>query len=190
VLAANKYSPEERLQPVMDALAGTVGETVHAAVREGRSIIHIGFAVPGPGPHFAVRPGERQLAHVTGLGKAMLATLTRDELLHLYAEEELTRSTGRGLASRSELLVELDEITRVGYSVEDEESRAGVRCIGAPIFGPNGKAEFAISVTSMPVRLSGERLSAVAREVARSGALATAAFGGTIPDGWGRSGRL
>ncbi len=188
VLATSKYGPEARLQPLIEALAQRIGETVHAAVLDGTSIIHVAFAVPGPGPHLAVRPGARELAHVTGLGKAMLATLPRDEILHRYPEEELPTHTPKGVSSRSALLDELGAIAARGYAIDDEESRAGVRCVGAPIFGPNGTATFAVSVTTMPVRLAGERLDAVAREVCSTAALASAAFGGAIPRGWG-SGR-
>jgi len=36
-----------------------------------------------------------------------------------------------------------------GYAVEDEEGELGIRCIGSPIFGHDGKVIAAVSVTAL-----------------------------------------
>ena len=185
VLVNNKYDPETRLEPLMENLSKTVGETVHAGMLDDTWIIHVARSVPDAGLHMAAPLGSRELAHVTALGKAMLATLTREELLTRYRHEELLVRTKRALATRTALLEELDRVRARGYALDDEESRGGVRCVGAPIFGPAGHAVFAFSVTSMPVHLEGERLEVVARAVRDAAGLATAAFGGIVPDAWG-----
>jgi IclR family acetate operon transcriptional repressor len=185
VLVNNKYDPETRLGPLMDSLGKSVGETVHAGMLDGVWVIHIARSVPEAGLHMAAPLGSRELAHVTALGKAMLSTLPREELLRRYGHEELPVRTRKAIATRTALLEELELSARRGYAVDDEESRAGVRCVGAPIFGPSGNATFAFSVTTMPVHLEGERLEAVARAVREAAALATASFGGSVPDTWG-----
>jgi DNA-binding IclR family transcriptional regulator len=185
VLVNTKYDPETRLEPPMENLAKTVGETVHAGMLDGTWIIHVARSVPEAGLHMAAPLGSRELAHVTALGKAMLATLSRQELVRRYRHEELLVRTSRAIATRTALLVELERIAARGYAVDDEESRAGVRCVGAPIFGPAGDASFAFSVTTMPVHLEGERLEVVAQAVREAAALATAAFGGVVPQTWG-----
>jgi DNA-binding IclR family transcriptional regulator len=184
VLATSKYDPEARLQPIMETLARTVGETVHCGVLDETSIIHVGRAVPDAGPHMAMRLGARDPAHVTALGKAILATLTREDVLQRYQHEQLVVRTGRAIGTRTALLEELGRIARRGFALDDEESRSGVKCLGAPIFGVGGRAIFALSVTTTPVHLEGERLDAVARAVRDSAARATAAFGGVVPVGW------
>ena len=77
VLVNNKYDPETRLEPLMEKLARTVGETVHAGMLDETWIIHVARSVPEAGLHMAAPLGSRELAHVTALGKAMLATLSR-----------------------------------------------------------------------------------------------------------------
>jgi IclR family acetate operon transcriptional repressor len=185
VLVNSKYDPETRLEPLMDNLARTVGETVHAGMLDDTWIIHVSRSVPEAGLHMAAPLGSRELAHVTALGKAMLATLSREELLRRYRHEELLVRTGRAISTRAALLEELEHVAARGYAIDDEESRAGVRCIGAPIFGPGGDATLAFSVTTMPVHLEGERLEVVARAVRDAAELATAALGGAVPATWG-----
>lgn len=115
----------------------------------------------------------------------MLATLPREELLRRYRQEKLPTEAPKSIATRAELLAELEEIRARGYAVDDEESGVGVMCIGAPIFGPTDAASFAMSVTTLPIQLEGERLEAVATALRAAAARATASLGGTVPTSWG-----
>jgi DNA-binding IclR family transcriptional regulator len=184
VLANTRYDPEARLEPLMQALAERVGETVHAGILDGASVIHVALAVPDSGPHLAVALGARAYAHATALGKAMLATLPRQEILERYRQEELPKRTSTAIGNRSALLEDLERIVECGYALDDEESRIGVRCLGVPIFGPSGRAVFAMSVTTTPVNLEGERITAVAAALQECAARATASLGGTVPAAW------
>ena len=127
VLANARYDPEARLEPLMQALSERVGETVHAGILDGASVIHVARAMPDSGPHMAAALGARAYAHVTALGKAMLATLPRQEILEHYRQEELPTRTSAAISSRAALLDELERIVECGYAMDDEESRAGVR---------------------------------------------------------------
>jgi IclR family acetate operon transcriptional repressor len=184
VMATSRYGTEDRLQPLMQALAERLGETVQAGYVDGASVVHVARALPPSGPHMAVRLGLREDAHITALGKAILATKPTDELLALYPVEELATPTPRSLASRSELIDELQATAERGYALDDEESSTGVRCIAAPIFDHTGKGVMALSVTSMPVRLEGDRVEAVAREIQATAQKASLAFGGETPGEW------
>lgn len=184
VLVASKYDFASGLQPLMDRLALRVDETVHAAVLDGRDIIHIARAEPETGPHMAVALGARSPAHATGLGKAILAALPTDDVLRLYPEEELRTLTGNGVRTRSELLRELETTRRRGYAIDNEEARSGVRCVAAPVFESTGTTHLAVSVTSPRENLECDRLRAVAEEVCAVAAELTSALQGEQPEGW------
>lgn len=190
VLVSAKFTPEVRLRPVMDTLSRSVGETVHAGILDDVSVIHIARSVPDAGLHMAAPLGSREFAHVTALGKAILATLSREEILRRYPQEQLPARTAKAISSRTALLDELERIAETGYAIDDEESRAGVRCVGAPVFDASGAAMFAISVTSMPIHLEAERLDAVAQAVVEAAATATASLGAQVPSGWACSASL
>lgn len=184
VLINNNYDLERRLQPQIEELARSVGETVHAAILDHTFVVHVARAAPSHGLHMAAAIGSRAHAHLTALGKAILATLPREELIHRYPQEELPTESPSSIGTRTELLEDLDRVVTRGYAIDNEESRAGVMCVGVPIFGPSDIATFAISVTTLPVQLAGERLDTVVNELKLAAAQASASLGGTMPPTW------
>jgi IclR family acetate operon transcriptional repressor len=179
ILTSNTYDTTARLQPVIDRLAASVLETVHVAVLEQSEIVHIARAVPESGTPFAAEMGTRDAAHWTALGKALLATMDANDVRRLYPGEALPRRTPATLGSVSDLLADLCRIRERGYALDDEESRPGVRCVGAPVFGPAGQVMFAVSVTSAPARLAGDQLDNVIEAVKGCAVLLTTSFGGS-----------
>ena len=133
ILVMNKYDQQARLTPTMRELSKTVGETVHAGMLDGEDVVHISRASPDLGPHMALPLGARVPAHVTALGKAILATLPREAILHRYPYEQLVVMTDQSVGTRAALLEELARVASRGYAIDEGESRAGVRCVGAPV---------------------------------------------------------
>lgn len=189
VLISSKYDTTAKLQPVIDGLARTLEETVHVGVLEYDKVVHVARALPDEGPNMAARIGSRQYAHVTALGKAMLAALPQETVAALYVDERLPGVGPRAISTRAELSAHLRTVAEQGYALDDEESRPGVRCVAAPLFGPDGHPLLAVSVTTMAVRLQAERLTEVADATKAAATLATTAFGGRIPEWWGTGGR-
>jgi DNA-binding IclR family transcriptional regulator len=87
-----------------------------------------------------------------------------------------TRTPGT-IKTLSALLAELEQIRACGYARDIEESRAGVFCIGVPVFGQAGEALFAFSVTTVPQH-GATREEQLARAVQAAASLATTSFGG------------
>jgi DNA-binding IclR family transcriptional regulator len=187
VLVTSKYDTEAKLRPIVDGLAHSLGETVHVGVLEQSQVVHVARALPDSGLNMAARIGSREPAHAAGLGKALLATLSDEDVLRRYSDEELLTRTPNTIGSRTELLQNLATIRERGYATDDEESGVGVMCIAAPVFAPNGQALFAVSVTSMPQRFEGDRFDQILQAVQGAASLATAAFGGRPPLWWRQS---
>ncbi|MEA2408699.1 MAG: IclR family transcriptional regulator, acetate operon repressor [Thermoleophilaceae bacterium] len=165
-------------------LARTLEETVHAGVLDQTEVVHVARALPDDGPNMAVRIGARSPAHATGLGKAMLAALPRQEVEARYAEETLPAAQPNSIRTRAALFQVLDQVAETGYAFDDEEARSGVRCLAAPIFSEDGHPLCAISITTLAVALDGRRRAEVAEAVIAAAALATATLGGRPPERW------
>ena len=184
VLVESKYDLEAKLRPIIDGLSRSLDETVHVGVLDRAQLVHIAAALPESGLNMAARIGSREAAHVAALGKALLAATPPDEVRSLYLDEMLATRTSKTIATRSQLLEELEATRARGYAVDDEESRMGVFCIAAPAFGPDGTAIMAISVTTVPARVAGERMQQVVGGVQGAASLVTAAWGGHVPRSW------
>lgn len=184
VLVESKYDLEAKLRPIIDGLSRSLDETVHVGVLDRAQLVHIAAALPESGLNMAARIGSRESAHVAALGKALMATMPDEEVRTLFLDEMLATRTIKTLATRTALLEDLAATRARGYAIDDEESRMGVFCIAAPAFGPEGDAILAISVTTVPARIAGDRLQQVVGGVRGAASLVTAAWGGHVPRTW------
>ncbi len=180
ILITNTYDATARIQPMIDSLAASVGETVHVGALEQGQIIHIARAAPhASGMRLAAELGSRDFAHSTALGKALLSTLSDTELKHVYPAEQLPVRGPKTIKSRRQLLAEIERVRERGYAIDEEESSPGVKCVAASVRGPGGGGLFAISVTTTPARLDGDKLAKVIAAVCACAAMVTTSFGGT-----------
>lgn len=102
--------------------------------------------VPSSGPiALNHRPGAQTYLHSTALGKAILAEYTDAEVKQLLSEAPLPKLTPQTKIQIPKLLVELQEVRRLGYAVNEEENRVGVYSAGAVVRNADNEAIGAIS---------------------------------------------
>ncbi len=95
--------------------------------------------------------GVRYPAHSTALGKVLLAHLPVEQLLGLFEQYGLPKTSPKTIDSKSRLLEEFETVRKQGYSTSDGELFLGVQAIAAPIFGASGEARAAVSATGVMV---------------------------------------
>jgi DNA-binding IclR family transcriptional regulator len=181
--ALGSLSVRQRTSAYLSGLKMRTGLTVHMAILEQSEAILVAREETQRGSRLASWIGKRMDMHSTGIGKAMLAYLPQAEVDAIIRKHGLARHNENTISTRRRLQEELDRITKMGYSLDNEEDELGVRCIGVPIFGPLGRPLAAISLAGstqelaledLP-RLSGELLATakmMSRAVADSMALA------------------
>ncbi|RJF76377.1 IclR family transcriptional regulator [Rhodopseudomonas palustris] len=102
--------------------------------------------VPSSGPiALNHRPGAQTYLHSTALGKAILAEYTDAEVKQLLSEAPLPKLTPQTKIQIPKLLVELQEVRRLGYAVNEEENRVGVYSAGAVVRNAENQAIGALS---------------------------------------------
>lgn len=188
VLVTNKYKMEAQLRPILTNLSRALDETVHLAILERDQIVHVARELPDDGLNLAAGIGSRAQAHTSALGKALLATLPDEEIRRMYVGARLPTTTATSISTVSALIAELGRIRERGYAVDNEESRLGIKCVAAPVFGVSRDALFALSVTTVPQRLTGDAFDRAVDAVKGAASLATASFGGTVAPEWRHSG--
>ncbi len=133
--------------PVLESLRNEYGETVHLAMIQGNEVVYL-EKLDGLHPIglMSSRVGGHAPAHCTGVGKALLAQLTDEELRRLFGHAKLISFTHSTITNVNALRKELAEIREKGYAIDREEHEVGVKCVAAAIFDQRG-ATAAISVS-------------------------------------------
>lgn len=89
-------------------------------------------------------------AYTSASGKLLLAHLSPQELAATLDSVELKKYAKNTIVNRQELMDNLEEIRRLGYSLEQEESVNQRSCVAAPIRDVSGTVIATISMT-MPM---------------------------------------
>lgn len=158
-----------RCHSLLADLASETGLTSHIAVlRDGESVYV--DRVPGSGLiQFSSYIGMSWPLHASGVGKAFLAFLPREESQRILKNLQLTKITSRTISQRSRLAKQLESFRREGFAWEIGEGDAGAACVAAPVFGRDGAVVAAVSVAGSVQQIGEENapsLGAVAKRFA------------------------
>lgn len=166
----------------MEVVAARLNETVQLACLDHTENIYLAKADSTHPLRLQSEVGGRLSAHATGLGKAMLANLTDEEVRRRFAGKDLFRMTPNTLTTIPGLLEELENVRRTGFAVDNEEYTPGLFCIAVPIRDQFNQTLAAISVSIPLFRMSLDLASSGLAELADASLVITRRLGGTEGD--------
>lgn len=141
-------------------------ETIVLSVLDGKEVVYVSCRSGNQPLAVNYRIGLRLPASCTATGKAILSTFPEDEIQSLFHSGHLASLTKRSITGVGELITDIREVRRRGYSIDDEETVAGMRCVGAPVLAHGGKrAVAAVAFTIVKVQSPRSRWRAVGQEV-------------------------
>ena len=155
-LASRDIGAQSRI--VARQLMETAGETVNVAVLEAGEVVIIAQAECREMMRMVVPLGSRVPLHASGVGKAILSTLSTETVEELLQSRGLPRLTKYTIDKPAALRVALDKVGEHGFALDNEEQAIGLRCAAAPIFAQSGDAIAAISISGPKSRISETRL--------------------------------
>jgi IclR family acetate operon transcriptional repressor len=165
-------------RPVLSQLAELTKMTSRVAIYDQGYPVFI-ERVDGPGSvRFHTPLGQREEPHASAAGKAMLATMTEEQVRAICAENGLQPRTSRTITDLDSLLASLALVRSGGYAVDDEEDAEGIFCVGAAFFGHDGQCAGAVSVTGIKSDLPGWKVQELGRTVRRSADQVSELLGG------------
>ena len=106
--------------------------------------------------------------HATATGKAILAWIPDTELVRVISANGLTSYTSRSITSLSGLVDELRLVRRGKFSIDDEEFREGIVCIGATIREGAGAVIGSISTTVSAARATEDYRQILIKEMIKA----------------------
>jgi IclR family transcriptional regulator, KDG regulon repressor len=134
-------------------------ETVQVAVLDDRYVLNIAKADSSRQLRLVSNLGRRLPAHVTGLGKVLLAALPPEEFDRRMAGVQLETYTSTSIADLDALRAELANVRRAGFAIDNAESTTEVRGVAAPIQDTSGETIAAISISVPVIRMTDDRLT-------------------------------
>jgi IclR family acetate operon transcriptional repressor len=130
------------------ALASSINETAHLAIREGKKALFIDSADANHVIAVAGQTGELVPLYCTAHGKALLADATERELRLIFGTGQLEKYTKSTIRSLAALTKECAAIRERGYATDEAEFRDGLRCVAAPIRVSDGSIIASIGISA------------------------------------------
>lgn len=168
-----EYSLVDRARPLIKALRLQLNETSSLFVPVDWEMEAVLTETSGQTLRYAIEVGTRTPLHCVAAGKAVLASLTEDELDRYFAEATLDRFTEFTKCDRASLAKDLRQIRETGVGFTRDEYTLGMTGVGAAVVS-GGKAIAAIGVAIPTSRSSGEMQKRMVEHVTKCvGALMT-----------------
>lgn len=160
----------EEAKPFLRSLMQETQLVVHMAVLDGAEAMLIDkMEALGTGRQTSF-VGRRLDVHSTGVGKALVAYISEEELALIARQKGFPRRNDNTITTLAALRRELAQVRSLGYSLDNEEDEIGERCIGAPVFDRNSTVVAAISVAGTLNQIPDERIPDLANAVKRTAA--------------------
>jgi IclR family transcriptional regulator, acetate operon repressor len=138
-------------RPLLAEVAAELGESVNLAALEGDHVVYVAHVPSTRSMRMFTEVGSRVPLHSTGVGKAMLATLERDDAAALVARAGMPAATEHTLTRWPALAAELDAVALRGHAMDEEEQEHGVRCVAVAC--PGAGPRLAVSVSGPTARM-------------------------------------
>jgi DNA-binding IclR family transcriptional regulator len=180
-----RNDPLERLaRPLLSALVEQTGHTTHLGVLHGRETLYLLKEQPRAAIPLVTEVGVRLPAHLTAVGRAMLARLPRAQVRALYpTRADFVDRTGAGPSNPIGLRDLLSAERVRGWSEEDGHITSGIASVAVCVVNYGGRPAAAIGCTfpSSAVRTDADR-AALAARVRLAATRLTARLSGTRAD--------
>jgi DNA-binding IclR family transcriptional regulator len=149
-------------RPFLDQLSAELGETVHLAQLDNGQVLYVDKRNAAQPVQMFSDAGKVGPAYCTGVGKAMLAWLSADQLDVALGLQSYHRFTDNTYTSEAALRAELEKIKERGFAFDREEHEPGIICVAVPIFDEAAQLLGAMSVTGPTSRMTLEGLAGLA----------------------------
>lgn len=168
LIVARNWDVREIALPFMRKLNSQFGEMVHLATEDNGEVFYMEKIDSTHIIRIVSEIGARLPMHCSGLGKVILANLPISEVERIVSQKGLPMMTKNTITETARLDVELAKIRIQGYAVDNQEIMEGLRCVAAPIKDANSDVHYAISVSGLAERLSGEYFETIKNEVIKA----------------------
>ena len=161
-------------RPHLLRLSEACGETINLAVIVGNEVEQVDqvdcrFLMGVTGSTDWV--GQRVPLHCSAVGKVFLASGTP------LPAGDLERRTAKSIASRDELLADLNRARELGWALAESELEEGLVAVAAPVRAQDGSVVAALAISGPATRIASDRAQELGRLVAQQAVELSAELG-------------
>lgn len=160
LISHNEADIIKKSMPYLESLRDFTKESVSLAVLDGTNIVYIAKADSYELLRSNIEIGKKFPAHLTALGKVLLAHLSSKKINQLYNMDKCSIDL-----NISELSQTLDKVKVEGFAIDDEECTPGIRCVAAPILDAINEVSTAISISGPTIRFTLDKIDLWKREL-------------------------
>lgn len=168
------------LQPILDALAETTGESAHSALPSEAGLTTVALCEPNRSTRVWIDPTQVLPYHATASGVVFLSHMPETEAQALLQRLPARRYTEETL-SPDDLMDRIAEARKKGYARSFGWLEVDTASFAAPVFDWHGKVITTVAVACVRARVNETTEPALISAVLNAAATATRAFGGKPP---------
>jgi DNA-binding IclR family transcriptional regulator len=147
------------VKPFLEQLSNVFKEVTCLAIEQDMSMVYV---ATHDGPDHMLKffnyIGKRAPMHCTGSGKLLLTNYSSRQLAEYIKKKGSIKPTKNTINTYRELRIELDQIRKQNYSIDNEECEIGMRCVAIPIRNYTGNIIAGLSVTGPVVRMTSQKI--------------------------------
>lgn len=166
-----------------DNLSVLTDETITLSVLDGREVVYIACRNSASPLGITFRIGMRLPAIFTATGKAILSSMTDQEVRAILAGPWPEPLTPRSVASIDGLLRELEECRRRGFSIDDGQTRKGMYCFGTPVRDSTNRVVAGVAVSLLAARVDPPTTKLAAQSIQTIANHLSIRLGADVPPG-------
>ncbi len=167
--------------PYMRRLMEQSGETANLGILDGTEAVFVDQVQCREMMRTIVKLGSRVPLHASGVGKAIFASLSDEQIDAILKVKGLPRITNNTITAPETMWQTVRVIRQRGWSFDDEEHALGTRCVAAPVYDEHAEPLGAISLAGPSSRLPDARIKQLGALVAHTAEELTHRLGGRWP---------
>lgn len=142
---------------VLRHLVDELGESCNITAITGSEVVYLDRVETAAPLRFYLHPGSRVPAHCSASGKLFLAQMTPAQRRRLLAHAPLTQYTLKTVTDPDQIELELKNVRRNGFALDNEEFLPGLLCVAVMVPTPAGRSNLCVAVQAPIMRLTPEK---------------------------------
>lgn len=159
--ASSIFDLNKLAYPLLKEAMNILGETVFMAKLLDDEVVYLSKMNSSKTISTNAEIGSKKPVYCTGLGKAFLAFMPKEESDKLIGSLDIVPYTKNTVNSQEDLMEQIKEFRKIGYAIDNEEIEEGLWCAAAPVFDINNNVIATISVSGPKDRMEEKKSKVV-----------------------------